>query len=128
MAADRGSRIVVRIIAGAAAGLLAATGIAAASQPSSSRAKAQREAATELAALWLPAGAAKVSSDPSSGSVLGPPLVPATSRRYVIDDYGYWRVPGSPADVASRIEAHAPSGADGGFSGSPSASGVYSFG
>lgn len=102
-------------------------GVAGAQKPLTSRSKAKAEAARELAELVLPSGATRVSSDPSEGSVLGPPPIPTTNQKYAIDDAGFWRVPGKPPAVASWLQTQSPGGADGSFGGSPY-HGVSSFG
>lgn len=114
---------------GALIAFLWGLGLAAAGQGSSNETKARADARRQLAALVLPAGASKVSADPSKGSVLArPPIVQATSPKYWIDDAQYWRVPGDPSQVAAWMQSQTPAGADGSFGASSSSSRVYDFG
>ena len=122
----RGRRLLGGVVVAALPVLLFAGG-SLAQKPPTSRSKAKAEAARELAELVLPSGATRVSSDPSKGSVLGPPSIPTTNQKYAIDDVGFWRVPGKPSDVAAYLQGQTPRGAAGSFGGSPY-HGVSSFG
>lgn len=118
----------MRAVAGMLLALPFAAGLAAGAQEPSSQSKAKSEAAKQLSELMLPAGATRVTNDPSKGLVLRRPFVPATNRRYVIDDYRYWRVPGGPSEVASWIRSHPPAGAQQWFGVGRTPSGAHEFG
>lgn len=70
-----------------------------------SMARARRDAARELASVVLPHGAMKVSHDPSVHHALGPAGIDCT-RKYVVDDHGFWRIPGQPAKVWTWLRNH----------------------
>ncbi len=88
----------------------------------SNRSRAQTDASARLAALNLPAGAQRSSTEPAGG---GPALAnsagtPATPN--LVDDHAWWVIPGSPQSVIAYIDAHPPAGSTyslGGSGGSP---------
>jgi hypothetical protein len=73
-------------------------------------ARARRDAARELASVVLPHGAMKVSRDPSVHPALRSQGFPCTRRdqKYVVDDHGFWRIPGKPAKVWTWLRNHPP--------------------
>jgi hypothetical protein len=108
--------------------ILFAAEVAAATKTDGNKAQARADAAKQLSELALPSGATEVSADPSASSVLGTGAsIPGTPAKYVVDDYRFWRVSGSPDKVASWIQAHAPANAPGSYGGSTS-SGIFAFG
>ena len=121
-----------RLVAGfAVIGALGAVGVGIAigsptSKPeptsASNRSQAQTDASARLAALNLPPGAQPSTTEPAGG---GPALAnsagtPATPN--LVDDHGWWVIPGSPQSVIAYIDAHPPAGSTpslGGSGGSP---------
>jgi len=94
------------------AGLLAAV-VAAAAQATTvsgrrDKARANLDAAKELAAIRLPRGATKVPGDQSIGHVLRRPSVLSCLKPYWVDDDGFWDVPGKPSSVQLWISKHPP--------------------
>jgi hypothetical protein len=84
----------------------------------SNRSRAQADAAARLAALNLPAGAQPSATEPAGG---GPGLAnPASGvgNQNVVDDHGWWVVPGSPSSVVAYVDAHPPTGSTHSLSGS----------
>lgn len=68
---------------------------------------ATTDATKVLQSLKLPPGAQSMSGDPSSGHLLGKPeLAPATPA--LVDEHAFWTVSGSPRQVLTWIEGHAP--------------------
>ena len=84
----------------------------------SNRSQAQTDASARLAALNLPPGAQGSSTEPvGGGSALANPAgTPATPN--LVDDHGWWVIPGSPQSVIAYIDAHRPAGSTHGLSGS----------
>ena len=72
---------------------------------------AQLDANKLLASLQLPAGAIRLSAEPSGdGGWLKPlPALDGSSARF--DVHAWWQVPGSPPSVIGYVEAHPPAGA-----------------
>jgi hypothetical protein len=96
--------LVFSLVAGGAAGALSRGSRA-------NRSAAKADAARQLGAISLPAGAREVGSDPSASSTLGGRSgVVRTAFHNVIDDHRFWRVPGDPVSVESWVKAHAPAG------------------
>ena len=78
------------------------------------RPEAKADAAQQLSQVSLPAGARRVSSDPSASSSLGElPWYPqggyyALEPPYTVDDHGFWAVSEDPSSVVDWIKAHPP--------------------
>jgi hypothetical protein len=93
------------------AGLLALVAAAAAQAVTVSgrrdKAKATLDAAKELAAIRLPRGSRKVPGDQSIGHVFRRPTEVCLTP-YLVDDAGFWRVPGKPSSVRVWISKHPP--------------------
>jgi hypothetical protein len=77
----------------------------------SNHAAARADAASLLARLRLPAGAAQSSTEPAGdgGALARPGRYPVTPN--LVDDHQWWVVPGAPQNVLSYIERHKPAGA-----------------
>ncbi len=75
----------------------------------SNRADATTAAARLLGLTPLPSGATASSADPENGAWLHGSTAELAFLR-VIDDHGFWRVPGDPQTVIAWIQAHPPSG------------------
>lgn len=95
------------LLAGVLALALAAAAQATTQFGRRAKSKARADAATELAAALLPHGARKVRGDQSVGHVLRGPSLPCIPK-YVVDDHGFWRVPGDPSSVRQWIRKHPP--------------------
>jgi len=95
------------LLAGLLGLLLAASALAITPFGRGAKAKANVDAAKELAALQLPHGASQVHGDQSVKGVLGPPVV-ACTRKHVVYDFGFWRVTGKPSAVWAWVRNHPP--------------------
>ena len=85
---------------------------------SSNEAQAQADASARLSSLNLPAGAQPSTTEPAGGgSALANPASGVSSHN-VVDDHGWWVIPGSPRSVISYIDAHPPAGSTPSLSGS----------
>ncbi len=119
-----GKRLIAAVIMVAALGVLG-VGIAIGSPAAgprptsgSNRSHALADASARLAALNLPAGAQPSSAEPvGGGSALANPAgTPATPN--LVDDHGWWVIPGSPTSVVAYIDGHPPAGSTPTLSGS----------
>lgn len=78
-------------------------------------ARARLDAGREFASAVVPQGAVKVSRDPSVRSALAAPESRCAAEKllkYVVDDYGFWRIPGKPAEVWAWLRDHPAADAD----------------
>jgi hypothetical protein len=113
----------VLLLAGLLALLLAANAQALSPYNRQARARARADAAEELAAIRLPAGATTVEHDPGEHRLAHVGI--ACPRWVTVDDHDFWRVPGTPADVWSWIQEHPPAGNQGGVGASQSLPGPF---
>jgi hypothetical protein len=97
--------LIVALAAGAWAAAPSTT-----SGANANKAAARSESAALLARLTLPAGAQSSATEPSGdGAALANPAErPATPN--LVDDHGWWIVPGGPNAVLAFIAQHPPSG------------------
>ncbi len=73
------------------------------------RARARSFATAQLEATAVPVGAARASSDPSTGRILNDaPSRPAISN--FVDVHRFWTIPGEPAAVLAWFKNHHPAG------------------
>jgi hypothetical protein len=85
----------------------------------SNRSQAQADASARLAALNLPAGAQPSSSEPAGGGpALANPAAGEPATPNLVDDHGWWVIPGSTSSVVAYIDAHPPAGSTPSLSGS----------
>jgi hypothetical protein len=113
-------RVRVLVIGCLAAGAAAAAALAAAvnaapSQPvstlASNKRAAQLDANKLLASLQLPAGATRLSAEPSGDGGWLKPLAGLDGTSARSDVHAWWEVPTSPLFVIGYVEAHPPAGA-----------------
>jgi hypothetical protein len=75
------------------------------------RHRARADAKTLLARVRLPAGAEQVSGEPAGdGGILARPVNRPAGVSTLVDEYTWWRVPGSAASVLNYLNAHPPRG------------------
>jgi hypothetical protein len=115
MGSGRFRRLLIACIAAVVAATLAATVSAAPSQPTPTFARNERAARLDanrlLASLQLPAGAIRLSAEPSGDRGWLKPLSAPLPAGAHFDVHAWWQVPGNDDSTIEYVEEHPPAGA-----------------